>query len=121
VYVEDLTQQWGGELGLTYVSGPGVVGSSAEYIVERPCCVGSNLYPLANYVVEFMGFNYAYDVHDTLFYPGSTAATTAVITMLDDEGSAISTPVIYGTAGNAGHYSIMLEDEGCALSGGCTP
>jgi len=121
VYVEDLTQQWGGELGLTYVSGPGVVGSSAEYIVERPCCVGSNLFPLANYVFEFMGFNYAYDVHGTLFYPGSTASTTAVITMLDDEGSAISTPLIYGTAGNAGHYSIMLEDEGCALSGGCTP
>jgi len=125
VFVEDLSQQWYGSFGLPYVSGPGVVGNSAEYIVERPCCESYNgntvLFPLANYVFEFMGYNYAYDVHNTLFYPGSTSTSTAVITMTADDGSAISTPLIYGTSGNAGRYSIMLEDEGCAYSGGCVP
>jgi hypothetical protein len=121
VFVEDITTQWGGTFGLTYISGPGVVGSSAEYIVERPCCVGSNFFPLGNYIFEFMGYNFAYDVAGTLFYPGNTSAKTAIITMTADDGSDISTPFLYGTAGNAGRYSIMLEDEGCAYSGGCTP
>ena len=121
VFVEDLTTQWYGTFGLNYITGPGVVGSSAEYIVERPCCSGSNFYPLGNYVYEFMGYNYAVDYAGTLFYPGSTSAKTAIITMLADDGTSISTPFIYGTAGNAGRYSIMMEDEGCAYSGGCTP
>jgi len=121
VFVEDITQQWSGTFSLPYVTGPGLVGSSAEYIVERPCCNGSNLFPLGNYVFEFMGYNYAFDVAGTLFYPGSTSLHTAVITMLGDDGSSISTPLIYGTSGNAGRYSIMLEDEGCAYSGGCVP
>ena len=122
VFVEDITQQWSGSFGLTYQSGPGLVGSSAEYIVERPCCNGGNEFPLANYVFEFMGYNYAFDGKGTLFYPGNTSANTAIITMLADDGvTDISTPFLYGTAGNAGRYSIMLEDEGCAYSGGCTP
>jgi len=121
VFVEDLTTQWSGDFGLTYVSGPGVVGSSAEYIVERPCCSGNNYYPLGNYIFEFMGYNYAYDVKGTLFYPGNTSVNTAIITMTGDDGSDISTPLIYGSSGNAGRYSIMFEDEGCAYSGGCTP
>ncbi len=121
VFVEDVTQQWSGTFGLTYVSGPGVVGSSAEYIVERPCCNGSNFYPLGNYVWEFWDDSFAYDVAGTLFYPGNAGAATAIITMLADDGSAISYPVFYGTAGNQGKYSIWLADEGCAYSGGCTP
>ena len=122
VFVEDITQQWSGTFGLIYQTGPGLVGSSAEYIVERPCCNGSNYFPLANYVFEFMGYNYAFDGKGTLFYPGNASATTAIITMLADDGATdISTPLIYGTAGNAGRYSIMLEDENCAYSGGCTP
>jgi hypothetical protein len=121
VFVEDITQQWSGTFGLTYVTGPGVVGSSAEYIVERPCCNGSNLYPLGNYVFEFFDDSFAYDVHGTVFYPGNAGAATAVITMLADDGSDISYPVFYGTAGNQGKYSIWLADEGCAYSGGCVP
>jgi hypothetical protein len=122
VFVEDITQQWSGTYGLTYKSGPGVVGSSAEYIVERPCCSGSNGYPLGNYVDEFFNYSYAFDGKGTLFYPGSTSVNTAIITMLDDSGTIdISTPFGYGTAGTQGRYSIFMETENCAYSGGCTP
>jgi hypothetical protein len=121
VFVEDITQQWSGTFGLTYQSGPGLVGSSAEYIVERPCCNGSNYFPLGNYVYEFFDYSFAYDGAGALFYPGSASAKTAIITMLADDGSNISYPFFYGTAGNQGRYSIWMSDEGCAYSGGCTP
>ena len=60
-------------------------------------------YPLANYVWEFFDDSFAYDAAGTLFYPGSTSATTAIVTMLADDGSTpISYPLFYGTAGNQG-------------------
>lgn len=122
VFVEDVTQQWYGTFGLTYQSGPGLVGNSAEYVVERPCCNGSDFFPLANYVYEFFNYSFAYDGAGTLFYPGNTGAATYIMTMVADDGSTdISTPFMYGTAGNQGRYSIFMEDENCAYSGGCTP
>jgi len=122
VFVEDISQQWSGTFGLTYITGPGVVGSSAEYIVERPCCNGGNEFPLANYVYEFFNYSFAYDVKGTLFYPGSTSVKTYIISMCDDAcDQDISYPFMYGTAGNQGRYSIYMSDENCAYSGGCTP
>jgi len=122
VFIEDVTQQWSGTIGLTYQSGPGLVGSSAEYIVERPCCNGSNLYPLGNYVWEFFNDSFAYNGAGTLFFPGNTGPATAIITMLADDGSTpISYDAGYGTAGTQGRYSIWIADENCAYSGGCTP
>lgn len=125
VFLEDITQQWYGTASLAYVSGPGLVGASAEYIVERigsSGCPPLGYCPLANYIFQFMGDNYAYDGAGTLFYPGSTSSSTAVITMLaDDDSTKISIPVEYGTAGSAGKSSIMLESGACAFSGGCTP
>jgi Peptidase A4 family len=122
VFVEDVTQQWSGTFGLTYLSGPGLVGSSAEYIVERPCCNGGNYYPLGNYVWEFFDDSFAYDAAGALFYPGNTGPKTAIITMLADDGvTDISYPLFYGTAGNQGRYSIWMTDANCAFSGGCTP
>jgi hypothetical protein len=53
VYIEDMTTLTYGTYGLTYVTGPPLVGNSADYIVEHPCCRGSNLYTLANYVWSF--------------------------------------------------------------------
>jgi hypothetical protein len=123
VFVEDITQQWSGTFGLPYLTGPGLVGRSAEYIVERPCC-RSNGYPLAlnNYIYEFFDYSFAYDGAGTLFYPGNAGAKTAIFNMLDDpEDQIISEPFWYGTAGNQGRYSIWFSDEGCAYSGGCTP
>ncbi len=122
VFVEDISQQWGGTFGMTYVTGPGVVGNTAEYIVERPCCNGGNFYPLANYIYEFFNYSFAYDVAGTLFYPGNTGTHTAIFTMYADDGETpISYPFMYGTAGNQGRYSIFMSDENCAYSGGCTP
>jgi peptidase A4-like protein len=119
VFVEDITQQWSGTFGLTYVTGPGVVGSSAEYIVERPG-TGIGYFPLGNYVLEFFSDSYAYDGAGTLFYPGSTAASTYILTMLADDGKTpISYVWVYGTSGNAGKYSFTTADENCAYSGGC--
>jgi hypothetical protein len=122
VFVEDLTQQWSGTFGMTWVSGPGLIGTSAEYIVERPCCTGSgNFYPLTNYIYDFFDYSYALDGKGTVFFAGSTAATTAVFTMYaDDAATAISYPTA-GTAGYQGRYSIWFADENCAYSGGCTP
>jgi len=121
VFIEDITQGWSGTLALTYVSGPGMVGSSAEYIVERPGSGGGFL-PLANYIGEFFEFSYAYDVAGALFYPGNSGTSTAIFTMIaDDNATAISYPTSYGTAGNQGRYSFVTVDDKCAYSGGCTP
>jgi len=122
VFVEDLTQQWYGTFSLPYVSGPGLVGNSAEWIVERPCCNGNDNYALDNYIYDFWDYSFAYDGKGTEFYPGSTSAKSAIITMLDDGGTIdISRPVYYGTTGNQGRYSLWFGDENCAYSGGCAP
>jgi len=124
VFVEDFTQQWSGTVGLTYVSGPGLVGSSAEYIVERPTNGGGGLglYPLANYVWEFFDYSSAYDGAGKEFYPGSDAASTYVITMVADDGSTqISVRAGSGMSGYQGEHSFWMEDVNCAYSGGCTP
>jgi hypothetical protein len=118
VFVEDITQQWGGMLTLAYLSGPGLVGNSAEYIVERPGISGG-LAPLANYIFEFFDFSFAYDGAGTLFYPGNAGAGTSIITMVADDGSTPISYPTYGTAGNQGKYSIWIQDENCAFSGGC--
>ncbi|MGA2355932.1 MAG: G1 family glutamic endopeptidase [Terriglobales bacterium] len=123
VFIEDITLQTYASVAMGYVTGPGLVGKSAEYIVERPCCDGDGFpLPLTNYIFEFMGYNWAYDAAGTLFYPGNTGSHNAIFTMVDDgDTQDISLPLIYGTAGNAGRYSIMFEDENCAYVGGCTP
>jgi Peptidase A4 family len=122
VFVEDITQQWSGTINLTYLSGPGVIGNVAEYIVERPCCNGDNFYPLGNYVYEFFDYSFAYDGNNTQFFPGNASAATAIFTMYADDGETpISRPFYYGTGGNQGKYSIWMADENCANSGGCTP
>jgi hypothetical protein len=119
VFIEDITQQWGGTLALSYVSGPGLVGSSAEYIVEAPCCSSSGgPLPLVNYVYDFFDYSFDYDVAGTLSYPGSAAASTYIITMFSG-ATPISAPYFYGTAGNQGRYSIWFADENCAEFGGC--
>jgi hypothetical protein len=121
VFVEDISQQWYGTMGLTYQSGPGLVGNSAEYIVERPCCSSADYFPLANYVYEFFEYSFAYDGNGTIFYPGMTSPATNIISMLaDDDSTVISYPYWYGTTGNQGRYSIWMTDTNCAYSGGCT-
>jgi Peptidase A4 family len=124
VFIENFTQQWYGTIGLTYVNGPGLVGSSAEYVVERPTNGGGGLglFALANYVWEFFDYSSAYDGNGKEFYPGSDAASTNVITMVaDDASTQISFDTGSGLAGYQGQHSFWMEDANCAYSGGCTP
>ena len=122
VFVEDITQQWEGTYALPWVTGTGLTGSSAEWIVERPCCTAQgDQIPLANYIYEFMDDCVAHNGAGTEFYPGSTSASVTNVTMVTD---SLSTPISFatvGTSGAQGKYSIWFADENCAFSGGCTP
>jgi len=122
VYLADLTTGIYGTYGLTPNGGAGLIGNSAEYVVERPCCQGTNFYPLANYVLDFWAGSYAVNFNQynngtaPTFYPGSTAATNYLIDMIDDKDTqVISAPTAQGK------YGILFDASGCATSGGCTP
>jgi hypothetical protein len=122
VFVEDETTLTYGTFGLTYVTGQPLVGNSAEYIVERPCCRGNNLYPLANYVWNFWADSYAFDFYHynhglaTQYYPGNTSPSTILVNMVDDgDTQVISVPAAQGKTG------MFVYDTGCAYTGGCTP
>jgi hypothetical protein len=118
LYVYDLTLQIYGVYNLQPTTTPYLVGNSAEYIVERPCCVsGATLYALANYVEDFWASNYAYTGGGVLRYPGQTGANTALITMYADNGT---TPISY-TPEIGPPYQILFNTVNCARSGGCTP
>jgi Peptidase A4 family len=122
VYLVDETLGVSGTYGLTPNGGAGLIGNSAEYIVERPCCRGSNDYPLANYVWNFWAQSYADNFTQynngtsPTNYPGSTAATNYLTYMVDDgDTQIISAPEAQGK------YGIFFYADNCAFSGGCTP
>jgi hypothetical protein len=116
VYIQDNTLGISSVVHLQPKEPPYLVGNSAEYIVERPCCNNGHDYPLANYVQDFWADSYAYTFAYTLEYPGLATSSTYLITMLNDQGTqAISTAY---TAGNNG---VVFQDENCARNGGCTP
>jgi hypothetical protein len=122
VFVEDTTQGWGGSFGLTWVTGPGVIGNSEEQVVERPCCNGSDFYALNHYNYEFFADAQGLDGHGTSFYVGEQSVTTYSLQMYNDAGTQIiSEPLEEGSVGTAGKYMLFMSDEGCAYSGGCTP
>jgi hypothetical protein len=122
VCISDQTKDFGSCYTLSYVKGPGVIGNSAEAIVERPCCVGPNNYPLANYVANFWYPSFAYDGHDTEFFPDSQITSTVIVNMLDDLGDQVISYAVPGTAGTGeGKFGITFFDENCAREGGCTP
>lgn len=122
VYIEDMTTLTYRTYGLTYVTRSPLVGNSAEDIVERPCCRGSNLYPLANYVWSFWANSKGVDFYHyhhglpTQYHPGSTSPTTLLVSMVDD----LNTQVISVPAAQ-GKYGVFVYDKNCAFSGGCTP
>jgi hypothetical protein len=121
VFVEDITLGVYAEVDLPYVTGPGVVGSSAEYIVERPCCDADNFpLPLANTVYDFFNDDVAFDSVKA-FYPGSQVTTNANISMVNDTDTEYIEGVFDGSTGEQGLESLWFYTEGCALSGGCTP
>ena len=134
VWIEDLTLQISAIYSLTAPAGTQLIGNSAEFVVERPCCVtapnGSVVnYPLTNYIADFWDYSGDYTFHNTLGYPGSTSATTFVLSMVDDaDDQVISvpngiTPEDQGQsltpAGLGGKFSIFFQNENCAYLGGC--
>jgi len=128
VALEDETLGIYAIFGITSAGGPGLIGNSAEYIVERPCCVGYNSFPLANYVQEFWVNNWAYTFYEyahtppTPWYPGSTSTNNVLAIMVDDTDTYnISYPVAQGTTNVPGKYGIFFYDANCAYIGGCTP
>lgn len=129
VCVIDETLDTGSCYILDWVTGPGLVGSSAEYIVERPSyavCGTSCYFPLANYVNDFWAYseawtfaeydNYVNKGTKTPNFPGSTAATTYLINMINDQDTEV-----ISSATAEGDFGIVFFDENCAYSGGCTP
>jgi len=124
VFIEDLTAGVYSGVYLTPTTTPYLVGSSAEWIVERPCCGETgNLLPLGNYILEWSSFDYAEDAKGSVYHAGSTSTSTAVIDMYDDTGtSQISYPIPEKSADFLDTFddSIVSYSEGCASSGGCT-
>ena len=116
VYIQDNTLGLYSVVNLQPTQAPYLVGNSAEYIVERPCCTNGHYVTLANYVQDFWASNYAYTFADSLEYPGSTDTSTYLINMVNDQDSQI-----ISAAYTAGNYGIVFQDGNCAFVGGCTP
>jgi hypothetical protein len=60
VFIEDETLGVYGTYNLQPTETPYLVGNSAEYIVERPCCDNGYYDTLADYVMDFWADDYAY-------------------------------------------------------------
>ena len=121
VFVLDETLSLSYTVALTPNGGPGLIGNSAEYIIERPCCRGTHEFPLPNYIWDFWANSYAYTFAGhakgtTSYYPGSTAASNHLASMVNDQGTQL---ISAGTA--QGKYDIFFETEGCAVDPGCSP
>jgi len=117
VFVDDLTLNIYGLYSLAATTPPYLVGNSAEYIVERPCCSGANFYPLANYVLNFWAGNSATNNNSVSVYPGNLTTSTSYVDMVDDG----ATQIISAPAEVDGKSGLVMEDENCANTGGCTP
>jgi Peptidase A4 family len=115
VFVEDVTQGWYGTFALEYLTGPPLVGSSAQQIVERSCCDADG-YPwaLANYFTDFFPAAAAFDGEGKIYVPGQHNSATAVINMVDDAGTQE-----ISTVKQVGPVSLFFESVNCAFSGGC--
>jgi hypothetical protein len=121
VFIEDVTT-------FTYtsvpVSAPGIIGSSANWLVYRFCCDGPNpdgLFPLANVISTFFDYGAAEDGSGHIFYPGSQASSTQILTMMDDGGDQEIEIVNQGSSGYEGEHALYFQTVGCAYAGGCTP
>jgi len=125
VFVEDLTTLAYASVSLQYLSGPPELGDSAEWIVERPgylCGDEICLYALNNYIDAFANNTWATNVAGTVdYFPGSTAATTQLIFMVNDADTEYISLVNAGSEGLQGKEGLWFEDDNCAYSGGCTP
>jgi hypothetical protein len=124
VFLEDLTTLSYG----TYTVAPDplvkMVGHSAQWVVERPCCSGPGpvgAWPLANNIsISFDGAA-VLNTSNKLFYPGSQATSTYILTMRDDSNAQNIELVNQGSSGFQGQHSLFFQTTGCAYAGGCVP
>ncbi|MGA2335674.1 MAG: G1 family glutamic endopeptidase [Terriglobales bacterium] len=125
VFVEDTTQGWYGTFVLSWKTGPGLVGSSEEWVVERPCTTspcdtGADYAALANYQLDFFELTTGSDGAGDTFYAGAQESTT-LYTMYDDGDHQIISSVEQGSGGYQGLQSVAFFSSNCTTSGGCTP
>jgi hypothetical protein len=120
LFVEDLSTLTYNAYSVSIPYGVTYVGSSAEWIVERWCCKNSGYpYPLANTgAVNFDG-GAALDGAGHTFYPGSSATSTQVITMRNDNNDQNIELINRGTSGFEGQHALLLQTTGCSWAGGC--
>lgn len=118
----DLTRDIYDNITITAPSGTSLVGSSAEWIIERPsyeCGPGPTvcLYPLANYTMDFFFGAVAFNNSGHIFNAGSQTASTYQVSMYD--GSDVISIELAGTEGVEGEQAITFFSEDCANAGGC--
>ncbi len=98
-YILDETTQKSVTMPFSAPAGTTLVGSSVEWILERPF-VGGTLSQLQNYVTDFVGNAIASENNSsgTAYYSGysSSGVTSNAITMLDNSKKPISLPVYAG-------------------------
>jgi hypothetical protein len=100
----------------------GIAGTTADFIVGRPCCLGNVNYPLPNTTEITFNGGMAETGNSTVFYPGSQASSTEILTMTDDLGDQnIEVLSGQGSSGYQGQHSLWFTTTGCAWAKGCTP
>ena len=120
LFLNDLTTQ---AYGNYTIATPDIVGKSANWIVERLCCTGNLPYPLANTIgiaFQSAGAQTQAQFHSPYGeYVGSQAASTKVLTMMDNNGTTSIEVVTQGSAGPEGLTGLWFQTTGCAYLGDC--
>jgi len=98
-----------------------IVGYTANWVVERPCCTGNEPIALANTSSIAFGGGFAYTANQKFFYPGSQAGSTEILNMTDDAGDQTIEQVTQGSTGKQGQSGLWFDTQQCASFGGCTP
>jgi hypothetical protein len=120
LFLEDLTTLTYNAYSVPVPYGVKFVGNSAQWIVERPCCRNSGYpYPLANTISIFFDGSTALTGNGHVFYPGSQAVSTQVITMRDDNNDQNIELINQGVGGYEGLHALLFQTTGCAYTGGC--
>ncbi len=118
-YVQDNTT---GTYGSYSVTTSGIVGHTANWMVERFCCSGNEPVTLANTNNFAFGGGFAgNEADEKIFYPGSQASTTEILAMTDDKGDETIEDVTQGSGGYEGRSGLWFETTNCGAVYGCTP
>ncbi|MFZ1918930.1 MAG: G1 family glutamic endopeptidase, partial [Terriglobales bacterium] len=118
-YLQDNTT---GIYGSYSVTTSGIVGKTANWMVERLCCSGNEPITLANTTsIAFGGAFAGNETDEKIFYAGSQASTTEILAMTDDKGDETIEDVTQGSTGYEGRSGLWFETTNCAAVYGCTP